>query len=124
MDLKNFKTFTMVSGKSFMTVSKNGVAFSQAAIAELDKAEYVKILIDTIDKQIAIKVASKEDPDSTYFLRRGKKTLYVRWNNSVLKAKISSMMGWDLNQHSYHIDSYYDSKDHLLLFDLKKAQEN
>lgn len=114
--------FTMVAGKSFMTVSKRGVSFSQAAIVKLEKPEFVIVLFDTENKQMAIQAADKDDTNITKFLKRGKRNLSVRWNNAMLKEKISTMMSWDLSKHTYKIEGSYDNSDNALIFDLPSAQ--
>lgn len=124
MDLSDFKPFTMVSGKSFVTISKSGVSFSQAAIVELEKPEFVVVLFNTAKKQMAIKIADKNDADATVFLKRNRHNLSVRWNNSLLKEKISRMMDWNLQENTYRVDGNYDSVSKVLLFDLSSAQEN
>ena len=124
MDLSNFKPFPMVSGKSFITISKNGVAFSQAAVAELQKSEYVIVLFDTLTKQMAVKVADKNENNATSFFTPNKKTLGIRWNNTLLKEKISSMMNWNLTKHSYKVDGNFDESSNALIFDFTTAREN
>lgn len=124
MDLSSFEAFEMINGKIFVTISKNGVSFSQAAVVALGKPEYVIVMFDTPQKQMAIKVASKEEDNATPFLRKGKQNLGIRWNNSLLKEKISSMMNWNLTVHSYKIDGIYDGSSKALIFDFSKAKKN
>jgi len=124
MDLSKFKPFTMVAGKSFVTISKSGVAFSQASVIELEKAEYVIVLFNATDKQMAVKIAKKGDADATTFFKPNKRVLSVRWNNAMLKAKISSMMDWNLQKHTYRVEGKYDADVHALIFDFQAAQEN
>lgn len=122
MSLSKFKPFTMVSGKSFVTISKTGVSFSQAAIVELEKPEFVIVLFNVADKQMAIQKAKADEANATTFLKRNKKTLSVRWNNSMLKDKIISMMNWNLQTHTYKVEGKYEADSHALIFDLANAQ--
>lgn len=123
MDLSKFKPFTMVTGKSFMTISKSGVSFSQAAVVELGKPEYVIILFDSANKKMAIKVARKDEENATTFFKKAKKSnLNVRWNNSLLKDKIESMMDWNIENHSYRVEGSYDSDSKAMIFDLASAK--
>lgn len=123
MDLSKFKPFTMVAGRSFMTISKSGVSFSQAAVVELGKPEYVVILFNSADKEMAIKVATKDEENATTFFKKTKKnSLSVRWNNSLLKDQIKSMMNWDIGNYSYRVEGNYDDNSKALFFDLTSAQ--
>ena len=113
----------MVTGKSFMTISKSGVSFSQAAVVELGKPEYVIILFDSANKKMAIKVARKDEENATTFFKKAKKSnLNVRWNNSLLKDKIESMMDWNIENHSYRVEGSYDSDSKAMIFDLASAK--
>lgn len=122
--MSRFKAFTMVSGKSFVTVSKNGISFSQAAIVELGKPEYVIILFDYEDKRMAIQTTDKDNPNATAFFKPNKKQLNVRWNNYLLKDKISSMMDWDLLHYSYKVEGSYDKEANALIFDMASAKKS
>lgn len=122
MDLSSFKPIKLVSGKNTMTVSKTGVGLSQAAVMQLGRPEYVKILISYDEKSIAIKTTSNDDPDKTKFLNKNKKSPVVRWNNSTIKDAISGMMNWNLDKHIYKIEGKFYPQDMLIIFDLKKAQ--
>ncbi|OYS05052.1 MULTISPECIES: hypothetical protein [Bacteria] len=124
MDLSNFKPFTMVAGRSFVTISKNGVAFSQAAVAELEKSEYVIVLFNSQEKQMAIKQARQDDDNAIAFYKKNRKNLNVRWNNSMLKEKIGSMMDWNLHNDTYRVEGKYDRENQALIFDLLSAEKS
>lgn len=46
----------------------------------------------------------------------------VRWNNSILKNELSSLMGWDLETFTYRIDGDFHKEENLMLFDLSQAK--
>ncbi|WP_251545319.1 hypothetical protein [Limosilactobacillus caecicola] len=121
MNLDNFKPLKVVSGGNTLTISKNGLSFSQAAIFTLGKPEYVKVLISRQDKEIAIQITDESDADKTRFYRKRNKNFSVRWNSASLKSIISNLMAWDLSKHTYKINGKFISEDNLLLFDLKEA---
>lgn len=114
----------LVAGKIALTVSHAGVSFSQAAIIALGKPEFVKVMINSDTKQIAIQVTDFSDEARTLFLKKGKRNLAVRWNNSLLKEDLSNLMKWDLKNKTYKIEGKYISNDKLLLFDLNQAKTN
>ncbi len=124
MNLNGFETIMLVSGKDTMTVSNDGVSFSQATIAQLGKPEYVKAMINGDSKQFAIQVTNSSEPAKIPFLKRKKKTLTVRWNNSVLKNELSEMMKWNLQAYTYRINGKYYKEDQLMIFDLKDAKKS
>ncbi|MCI6369091.1 MAG: hypothetical protein MR804_09400 [Limosilactobacillus reuteri] len=122
MDLSGFKPVILVSGKDTMTVSNAGVSFSQATIAQLGKPEYVKALINSESRQFVIQVVGASDPSRISFFRKKKKNMNVRWNNSILKNELSSLMGWDLETFTYRIDGDFHKEENLMLFDLSQAK--
>ena len=107
-----------------MTVSKTGVAISQAAVVQLGKPEFVKVLISYDEKSIAIIATDAKDPNKVKFLNKGKKTPSVRWNNATLKGEIANLMKWDISKNVYKIDGKYYPQDSVMMFDLKKANVN
>lgn len=63
----------------FISVDNRGVSFSRATVDDL-QAEYVKLLVNSEDKQFALVPA-----DTGYtFMKSNKKTQLVRWNNSAV----------------------------------------
>lgn len=124
VDLSSFKPINFVAGKNTMTVSRTGVAISQAAVVQLGKPEFVKVLISYDEKSIAIMATDAKDPNKVKFLNKGKKTPTVRWNNATLKGEIANLMKWDISKNVYKIDGKYYPQDSLMIFDLKKANVN
>lgn len=124
MNLEGFETLELVAGKIALTISHAGVSFSQAAIIALGKPEFVKVMINSETKQMAVQVTDSSDEARTIFLKKGKKNLAVRWNNSLLKETLSNLMKWDLKNKTYKVAGEYISSDKLLLFDLKRVKIN
>lgn len=124
MNLSGFETINLVSGKDTMTVSNDGISFSQATIVQLGKPEYVKAMINEGSKQFAVQVVDSNEPAKIPFFKRKRKNINVRWNNSVLKNELSGMMNWDLQSYTYRIDGKYYKEDQLMMFDLDKAKKN
>lgn len=122
MDLEGFKPLTLVSGKLTMTVSHAGVSFSQAAVACLDRPEFVRILINYKTKEFVIKVTDAKDNEATRFFKPGRKHPVVRWNNSLLKDTLTSLMNWDIKKFSYRIEGEHMSDEKLILFRLENAK--
>ncbi|MCH4005413.1 MAG: hypothetical protein LKH59_04570 [Lactobacillus crispatus] len=122
IDLAAFHTIVFTTGEQTMTVTKYGIRFSKAAIVQLGKPEYVKIMINYEDKELVIKATSGSDTDKVSFLNPNKKKTEVQWNNSMLKNNLKQLMGWDLNNVSYKIGGKFIPEQNLMFFDLKKAR--
>lgn len=124
VDLSDFKPINFVAGKNTMTVSKTGVAISQAVVVQLGKPEFVQVMISYSKKSIAIIPTNDQDPHKVKFLSRDKKTPVVRWNNATLKEEIANLMKWDISKNIYKIEGKYYPSDSVIIFDLNKAQVN
>ncbi len=122
-ELSNFKVVGMVKGNPTMSITRNGITFSQAAIQKLSKPAYVEFLIDDQNKILAV-VAKQEKTDNTFsFFAKGKEILTVRIGNKDLRKQLSELMSWTLEQSKgYKIDGEYDKENDALFFDLKKAR--
>lgn len=122
VDLSSFKPMSFVAGRNTMTISKTGVAISQAAVVQLGKPEFVEILISYEQKSIAVRKTDSQDPNKVKFLSKNKKTPTVRWNNSTLKSEIANLMNWDISKKIYKVEGTYYPQNSLMLFDLTQAQ--
>lgn len=122
-ELSNFKVVGMVKGNPTMSITRNGITFSQAAIQKLSKPAYVEFLIDDQNKILAV-VAKQDKTDNTFsFFAKGKEILTVRIGNKDLRKQLSELMSWTLEQSKgYKIDGEYDKENDALFFDLKKAR--
>lgn len=124
VDLSTFKPINFVPGKNTMTVSKTGVAISQAAVVQLGKPKFVEVLISYEQKSIALVATNDQNPNKIKFLNKNKKTLTVRWNNATLKSEIANLMKWNISKKIYKVEGRYYPQDSLMMFDLKTAQVN
>lgn len=105
-----------------MTVTKYGIRFSKATISQLGKPEFVRILINYDDKELAIKATSASDVNKTRFLNPNRKKVEVQWNNSMLKNNLKNLVGWDLNNVSYKVLGKFIPEQNLMFFDLNEAK--
>ncbi|MFQ9705957.1 MAG: hypothetical protein ACLRX6_02570 [Limosilactobacillus pontis] len=120
MSLEGFKVITLVGGDIALTISKTGISFSQAAIIQLGKPRYVRLLINEKDKELAVQATDKNDNEKTSFFNPSRKTIAVRWGNKLLRQKIVELMHWNPN-YMYKIRGDYLHKDQALLFKLNEA---
>ena len=122
-DLSRFRTVELIKGNPTISVTKNGITFSQAAIQKLGKPEFVEFLIDDENKVIAVVKKEKEGANCFHFYMPNKKVLSVRISNKELKNQIREMMSWDFtNDEGYKVEGEYDKENQALFFDLKEAK--
>lgn len=122
-DLTNFKTIEMVKGNPTMSLTRNGITFSQAAIQKLAKPEYVEFMIDENNKIIAV-VAKKEKTSNSFsFFSPEKKVMSVRISNKDLRNQIAEIMSWSLGKEDgYKIEGEYAKEENALFFNLKESK--
>lgn len=122
LNLEAFKTVNLSKGAIAMTVANSGVSFSQTAINKLNRAAYVKLLVNENEQEVAIQKTTKDDSDALSFFKETRKIITVRWNYTELKSLFSQMMNWDLSQNTYRVSGRYFSENQILLFQLKDAE--
>lgn len=121
-DITRFKTIEPIKGNATISITKNGMTFSQAAIQKLGKPEYIEILIDEEEKILAVIAKNEKSTNSFGFYSPGKKYLSVRIGNKDLKMQISSLMGWDLNNsNGYRIEGEFEKECNGMFFELTEA---
>ena len=122
-DLSTFKQIELIKGNPTISVTKNGITFSQAAIQKLGKAEYVEFLIDENQHIIAVVAKSEITDNGFHFFAPEKKVLSVRITNKELRNQIADSMSWDLaSTNGYKIEGIYDKELNGLFFDLSMAK--
>lgn len=122
MDLEKFKPVILTSGPSTMTIAKSGVSFSQATVIKLNKSEFVRILMNSEDKMLLVKEASKDDEQAVPFFNPDRKVITARWNYSDFNNSLSQMMGWNTDKNTYKVHGAFIEDEKAMLFDLNKAQ--
>ena len=122
-DLSTFKQIELIKGNPTMSVTKNGLTFSQAAIQKLAKVEYVEFLINEEQKIVAVIAKDEATENSFHFFAPGKKVLSVRITNKELRNQIADSMSWNLTQtDGYKVEGTYDKELNGLFFDLSTAK--
>jgi hypothetical protein len=122
-NLSNFKVVGMVKGNPTMSITRNGITFSQAAIQKLAKPEFVEFLIDDDNKVLAV-VAKQEKTDNSFrFFSPEKEIITARIGNKDFRNQLAELMSWTLDKdEGYRIDGEFDKDSNALFFDLKKAK--
>lgn len=122
IDLTNFKAFDFSEGVPYISITSNGITFNKSVIKKMQYPAYVRLLINEMDKQIAIQTCNENDEKSVQFYKeRANGVLSVRWNSKDLIQTIARLCDWDLQQMSYRVAGILFSESNLMLFDLNKA---
>lgn len=123
MALENFVAFDFTEGAAYVSVTKNGLTFNKAVMSKLNLPRYATLLINGVDRQIAIQGYDFEIPRSVPFYKgTDNKPVSVRLSGKDLLNTIAEMMQWDLNNNSYRIDGKLLSADRAVVFDLTQAK--
>ncbi len=117
---ENFKKVSLTTGLPYMSITDNGVTFSKSVVIKMGKPQFVILLINEEDNQIAIMTSHKDEEDAIAFTKNSK-VANVRINNKDLLNTLSKMMGWNLKDGGYKVLGDYYSKDSAMMFDLTKA---
>lgn len=122
IDLSNFKTFDFNEGMPYVSITCNGLTFNKSVIMKMGYPAHVKLLINEIDKQIAVQICDESDEKATQFYReKANGVLSVRWNSKDLVSTVARICDWDLKKDSYRAYGVLIPEATLMLFDLTKA---
>ena len=122
IDLSNFTTFDFSEGVPYISITNNGITFNKSVIMKMKYPAYVKLLINELDKQIAIQVCEEGDDKSAQFYKeKSNGVLSVRWNTKDLINTIARLCDWDLKKTSYRVNGVLVPELNLMLFDLNEA---
>ena len=122
MDLSNFKVFDFSEGVPYVSVTNNGLTFNKSVVIKLNYPEYVRLLINESDRQIAIQVCEKKKKKAVQFYKQKPNgVMSVRWNAKDLINTLSRMCDWNLKQSSYRVNGVLVPEHSLMLFELDEA---
>ena len=122
VDLSNFKVFDFSEGVPYVSVTNNGLTFNKSVVIKLNYPEYVRLLINESDKQIAIQVCDgSEEKAVQFYKQKPNGVLSVRWNAKDLINTLSRICDWNLKQSSYRVNGILVPENSLMLFELEDA---
>ena len=125
MDLSKFKGYEFVPGIASVTIAKHGMGFSKKAISELGNPDYVRLLINSEDKQLALVVASENESGAVKCMA-GKKVddnRNFRIGAKDLLHKVAHMMNCQYEELGHKIIGEYFDDGNVMLIDLKRAKK-
>ncbi len=122
--LDSFKPKKLVIGSPYMTITTNGISLNKSAIARLEYAEYVRILVNEEEQELAVQICDASDPDKESFVKVDKKeeAQYVRWNN---REFVRQLISWapsnEMHKSGFKVPGEYLSEEKAFLFIFGKA---
>lgn len=123
MALENFIPFDFTEGAAYVSVTKNGLTFNKAVMSKLNFPRHATLLINGVDRKIAIQGYDFEAPRSVPFYKgTDSKAVSVRLTGKDLLNTIAEMMQWDLSNSSYRIDGKLLPAERAVVFDLTQAR--
>lgn len=126
MDLSKFKSYEFVPGVATVTFAKHGMGFSKKAIHELGNPDFVRLLINAEDKQLALVVA-QEGEDGAIKCMKGKTPDDNRNFRIVAKDllhKVAHMMNCQhIDDLSCKVVGEFFDDGNVMLIDLKRARK-
>ena len=126
MDLSKFKAYEIVPGIASVTIAKHGIGFSKKAISELGNPDYVRLLINSEDNQLALVVADSSENGAVKCMA-GKKpddNRNFRINNKGLLYKVANMINCQFDNLNYKIIGEFFDDGRTMLIDLNRAKKN
>ena len=120
--LDGFEILTPIVGAPTVSLTDIGLSFNKNSVEKMQRAQFVKILLNRSTRQIAIIECEESDEGARSFLKNGRDPrMGVRWNNYDLKSEIAQLMNWDLSKGCKKIKGEFSKEDNALIFDLEKA---
>ena len=122
--LDSFKPKKLIVGSPFISITLNGVSLNKSAVARLEYAEYVRILIDEDAKELAVQICNENDPNKESFVKLGKKdeVQYVRWNN---REFTKQLLNWapreELKQSGFKVPGEFFPDEKVFIFAFDEA---
>jgi len=125
VDLSKFKEYELMPGIATVTIAKHGLGFSKKAIYELGSPDYVRLLINNSDKQLALVVASEGESGAIKCMagRNPEDTRNFRIGSKDLLHKIAYMMNWPYEEMNFKIVGEFFDDETVMLIDLHRAKK-
>ena len=120
--LSSFIPFNFEEGVPYISVTNNGLTFNKSVIMKMGYPSYVVLLIDSINKQIAIQACNETTQRATVFYKeRNSGVLSVRWNSRDLLNTLSRITGWNLEESAFRVTGELIPEENAMIFDLTSA---
>jgi len=124
MNLDKFRPYEKVSGVASISLTKNGLGFSKTAVIKMGRPNFLELLINDDDKQLAF-VATNTQGANVYRCMAGKSekdSANFRINAKDLLYTISAMMSCSIDELNFRVVGEFFDNNRIMLVDLKKAK--
>jgi hypothetical protein len=129
-DSFSYDGYQVVRGEFFahiyepsFTFNNYKVAVNTACIKKLPEVEYVQILVNPIEKKLAVRPCREEEKDSFRWCSSGRKRSPKQITCRIFFAKVISLMNWNPNYRYKILGKLIRSGDELLfIFDLSSPE--
>lgn len=121
--LEKFTVIDLIKTRSasVLTVTGNNIKFNNQTAQELEFPEYIQFLVNTKDKQVAIRACKENEPNALQYCKDGGAPKYaVKWSLPVVTSIIRKMANWQ-EKDSWNIPAVYFADEKALVFDLNAA---
>lgn len=107
-----------------VTISSGKLRFNTACLRRFEDVEYVELLINSVDKCLAIRPCQKDNPNAIHWgsLREGKWTVLEKSCRG-FASPLYEMMAWD-TELKYRMRGSFisDGEEKMMLFDLEEPE--
>lgn len=129
-DAFSYEGFQVVRGEFFahtyepsFSFNNYKVSMNTACIKKLPNTEYVQILVNPMEKKLAVRPCTEDAKDSFRWCTSGKKRGPKAITCRIFFAKVFTLMGWNLNYRYKLLGKLIRSGGELLfVFDLKTPE--
>ena len=124
--LKGFEVIDIEVGRSDsrMTVSGNMVKFNKATATELMHPEYVRMLIDAVNKQVAVQACSEKTRNAIPFSKgKGKQTYAITVKVPAIVVAIQKLVPNMGAEDSLSFHGKLFAEDHAIIYDLTTGEQ-
>ena len=116
--------FFSTAEKPKMTIGRKKLSFNTICLKKFKDVEYVELLINTVEKCLAIRPCSENSPNAIRWGRK-KDDRWVAITRSIagFAAPLIAITGWDM-ENRYRLCGQYlsDGETQMLLFDLSEPE--
>lgn len=107
-----------------VTISNGNIVFNTACLKKFDDVEYVELLLNTVEKSIAIRPCEKENPNAIRWgtVKRGKWIVLPKSCRG-LSEPLYELMEW-VEDYKYRFRGQYHTQDdeQIMIFDLEEPE--
>lgn len=121
--LEKFTVIDLIKTRSDSVVTLTGTSFkfNNQTAAELRYPQYVQFLIQTKDKQFAIRACSADAPNAIKFSKPESEQKYpIKIGFSVAVDMLRKLMGWS-PEDNWNVPGIYFADEQALVYDLSSA---